>query len=60
MMETEEELHKKAKSGDEVRIGLDPLGGVCPTRKLYVSGPNQSLENVHLCSMCYVREISVW
>ncbi len=33
MVETEKELYKKAKSGEEVRIGMDPLRRVCPTEK---------------------------
>jgi hypothetical protein len=33
MMETEKELSKEAKSREEVRIGIDPLRGVCLTRE---------------------------
>ncbi len=33
MVETEKEPFKKAKSGEEVPIGMDPLRGVCPTEK---------------------------
>jgi hypothetical protein len=36
MAEAEEELCKRTGSGDEVRIGMGSLRGVCPTRKIRV------------------------
>jgi hypothetical protein len=37
MVETEKGLYKKAKSGEEVRIAMGPLRGVCQTKKSLVS-----------------------
>ncbi len=58
MVETEKELYKEAKPRDEVRIGMYPLRGMCPTEgESDVSSSSQSLTNVQLCSMCYVKRI---
>jgi hypothetical protein len=60
MVETEKELYKEAKPRDEVWISMEPLRGVCPMEgELDVSGSSRSFKNVQVCSMCYVKRISV-
>jgi hypothetical protein len=67
MAETEKELHRKTRSEDKGRIGMDPLKGVCPTEeKSDVSGLIRSIKcavvfNV-LCkgSQCIVELCPSW
>jgi hypothetical protein len=55
----EKELYKKAKSGEEVRIRMDPLRGACQTEtRPGVSGSIQSTK-MYSCAQCAMQDKSV-
>ncbi len=55
-VETEEELYRKMRSEDEVRISMDPLRGVCPTEeKSDVSRPIRSIKCAVVFNVLYKR-----
>ncbi len=55
-VETEEELYRKTRSEDEVRISMDPLRGVCPTEeKSDVSRPIPSIKCAVVFNVLYKR-----
>jgi hypothetical protein len=55
--ETEEELYKKTRSKEEVRIGMDPLRGVCLTGKKSGVSVLTDSSSVQLYSMCIQKKL---
>ncbi len=56
VVETEKELYKKAKSGEELRTGMGPLrGSVLDRERSDVSGPIQSIK-MYSCAQCTMQE----
>ncbi len=59
MVEDEKKLYKKAKSGEEVRIGMDPLRGVCKMEKKPGVSSSIQTTKMYCCAQFAMQEKSV-